>query len=564
MQERQLPGRRVPVTAADRLRTCPPERRMPPLPASQHRRIAGVTIPLFSIWTERSWGIGEIPDLVSFADWIARAGLKLVQILPLGEISGGETSPYSALTAFGIDPMYIALADVPDLPPSEVENALGGPSQLTILSAARKSRRVDYGAVRTLKRRALAWAFERFFERELQPGTERGRAMLEFVRIEAAWLCDYALYRALKDEHGGGPWWSWYRPLRDRDPAALAEARARHQREILEHEYMQWIAHTQWTAMRAGLRERGVEIMGDLPFMVARDSADVWANRDEFRDDAAVGTPPDAFNAEGQDWDLPPYDWSAMRGRGFEWLRRRAKYTGSIYDRFRIDHLVGFYRMYSRRRSERLDAEGKLAAGAFDPAIEKEQLAHGERVLGAMIEGAAQSGARVVAEDLGTVPDFVRASLARLGIPGYKVLIWEKDAETFRDPASYPERSVACFGTHDTDPVASWWEKLTSVERAAVLALPTLAPRAAELGPIFNEAAHRALIGALAGARSELVLLLVQDVLGTHERINTPATTGVHNWTYRLPGTPEELAGDDEVKRRLGAVADALRASGRA
>jgi 4-alpha-glucanotransferase len=147
-----------------------------------------------------------------------------------------------------------------------------------------------------------------------------------------------------------------------------------------------------------------VEIMGDLPFMVGRDSADVWANQGEFRDDASVGVPPDAFNEEGQDWGLPPYDWRVMRANDFAWLRRRCRYTASLYDRFRVDHLVGFYRTYMRENDKRVDARGKLVPGFFDPAEESAQLTHGEAVVRAMVEGAREGGAEIVAEDLGVIP----------------------------------------------------------------------------------------------------------------------------------------------------------------
>ncbi len=137
----------------------------------------------------------------------------------------------------------------------------------------------------------------------------------------------------------------------------------------------------QWYDARARLRALGVEVMGDLPFMVGRDSADVWANQGEFRDDASVGAPPDAFNDQGQDWGLPPYDWRVMRANDFAWLRRRCRYTASLYDRFRIDHLVGFYRTYMRATGHRVDAAGRLVPGFFDPEDEAAQLAHGERVV---------------------------------------------------------------------------------------------------------------------------------------------------------------------------------------
>ncbi len=541
----------------------------PPNNPPRAERLAGVTIPLFSLRGPRSWGIGEIGDLPAFAAWVRKAGIRLIQILPLGEISGGETSPYSALSAFGIDPLYISLADVPDLG-CDVQEALDASSSPVVqqdpghalLGRVRQSHDVDYHAVRAVKKQAFRLAFDRFFEGELPGSTPRALSFRWFCRENAAWLDDFALFRALKDAHEGKAFWSWGERLRDRNPRALSEAHLSLSREVLYHQYLQWIAHTQWYEARARLRAMGVEIMGDLPFMVGRDSADVWAHQGEFRDDASVGVPPDAFNEEGQDWGLPPYDWRAMAVTDFAWLRRRSRYVSSLYDRFRIDHLVGFYRTYMRQNDRRVDARGRLAPGFFDPDVEPAQLAHGERVISAMVEAARESGAELIAEDLGTVPAFVRRSLSRLGVAGYRVLIWEKDDNVFRDPASYPPVSVACFGTHDTAPVAVWWEGLGPEEREGVRRVLRV-PQGVEIGERFTPSVHRALVEALCNSGSDLVLLMAQDLLGTRERINTPATVGNHNWSYRLPATSEDLGRDDEVRARMEMVRSAIENSGR-
>src|SRR5262245_52751767 len=201
---------------------------------SASRRTAGVTIPLFSLRSERSWGIGEIGDLPEFAAWVRGAGIRLIQILPLGEISASETSPYAALTAFGIDPMYIALADVADLG-NDVQAALDrarlhrpealGDSAYGLLARARQSRDVDYGAVRSLKQQAFKVAFGRFHEGEILRSTPRAAAFRAFTQQNEIWLADYTLFRALKDAHQGVAWWQWSEPLRDRRPRALSEAR---------------------------------------------------------------------------------------------------------------------------------------------------------------------------------------------------------------------------------------------------------------------------------------------------------------------------------------------------
>lgn len=538
------------------------------------RRVSGVTIPLFSIRSRRSFGIGEIGDLPELGALLAEAGFSLIQLLPLGEISGGETSPYGALSAFGIDPIYISYADVPDLSPADLRRAIGGEEGALLLEQARGARGVDYKKVRTLKERALSFSFDVFEKGDLKKGGLRAAALAAFVGQNEWWLADYALFRALKDAHGGSAWWDWPSGLKAREPAALEEAKKKLWREILRYQYAQWIAHSQWAEATAKLRARGVAVMGDLPFMVGGDSADVWSNQGEFRVDHSVGVPPDQFDEDGQDWGLPPYAWDAMRGNGFAWLKRRARYTSALYDRFRIDHLVGFYRTYMRPMDKRRNEEtGKLVKGSFDPAEEKAQLAHGEQVVTVMRDAAAEGGAALVAEDLGSVPDFVRASLTRLGVAGYKVLIWEKDAAVFRDPTKYPDVSVGCFGTHDTASVAVWWEGLDAAERKAVLAIPGLAGGTAKgqgqgsaeaLGEAFTPAVHRALLDLIHGSRSELTLLLIQDVLGSRERINTPSTVGEQNWTFRLPGTVADLRADREVQAILAMVRESIAKSGRA
>jgi 4-alpha-glucanotransferase len=517
------------------------------------QRLAGLTIPLFSLRTERSMGIGEIPDLVDAGSLGLRAGLRLIQLLPIGELSGGETSPYGALSAFGIDPVYIAWGSEPDVPADLLDELRPA------LDSLRARASVDYEGVRALKRRILDAAWKEFAARHLAEDTDRARDFNAFVRSQGEWLWDLSLFRALKDDHDNAPWWEWSPPLRDRHATQLEHAAARLRDEIHRYQYAQWIAHSQWSTARARLDEMGVSLMGDLPFMVGRDSADVWSKRDEFRHDASVGVPGDQFNEEGQEWGLPPYNWPVMRTNGFRWLRARARYAGMLGDRFRVDHLVGFYRTYSRPLDRLRSSDGKLLPGSFDPPTEPEQLAHGEAVLRAMMEGAQEHGARVIAEDLGVIPDYVRPSLLSLGIPGYKVLRWEQDHGRFRDPKTYPRVSVACFGTHDTDPVASWWQSMPEWERRAAahaFGVPTSEPW-------WNDVVHEALLAGLLGAAGDLALLMWQDVLGTLDRINTPSTVGPHNWTWRMPVTIGESLSDERLLAALDRVRRAVERSGR-
>jgi 4-alpha-glucanotransferase len=179
-----------------------------------------------------------------------------------------------------------------------------------------------------------------------------------------------------------------------------------------------------------------------------------------------------------------------------------------------------------------------------------------------MIEASRAHGADLVAEDLGVIPNFVHPSLAGMDVPGYRVLIWEQRDGVFRDPAQYPARSVACFSTHDTAPVSVWWRSIPRWEREAVCRLAGMGGH----GPLdaeFTPAAHSALLDTLLASRSELVLLLAQEVLGDDARVNTPGTVGPANWTWRLPRVISALGDDPAAAASIARVRDAIARAGR-
>jgi 4-alpha-glucanotransferase len=495
-------------------------------------RRAGLLLPLFSCPTAASWGVGEIPDLEAAAAWLSGAGLRVLQLLPVNEMAPGQASPYSAISAMAIDPIYIRLPGVPEF------DALGGEAALSpddreALAEARTATQIDYAAVRRLKQAALAASFARFVEAEWCRDTERARTLKRFVCEQAWWIEDYALFRALHAREGERPWSEWPDPLQRRDPAAIDRARRELSRDVVFFQYLQWLAATEWRRVRQRLR--GVALFGDLPFMVDADSADVWARAHQFRLDVNIGAPPDAFSADGQDWGTPLYDWDVIAREDFRWLRERARRGADLFDGFRIDHLVGFYRTYGRPKDGR--------PPYFTPADEPAQTALGERVLSIFRE----PGSEIVAEDLGTVPDFVRESLARLGVPGFKVLRWERywhaEGQPFRDPASYPPVSVAASGTHDTEPLAVWWTRASEDERRKVAALPTIRRLSggADLAAASADAVRDILVEALFASGSDLVLLPVQDVFGWSARINDPAVIAGSNWVFRLPWPVDRL-----------------------
>lgn len=513
-------------------------------------RRSGVLLPLFSCPSSTSWGIGDIGDLRPIAAWLSEAGQRVLQLLPLNEMATGEQSPYSALSAMALDPIFICLAQVPEWAAVGGESALTG-SERAALAGVRAASYVQYAGVRALKRRALWHAFDRFDEAEWRHNTPRAEALRRFVSREAWWIEDYALFRALHDREGARPWREWPDLLRRRDPRTLEQAHAELSRDVRFYQYLQWIANTQWEAARHAAHALGVALFGDLPFMVDGNSADVWAYQHQFRLDASIGVPPDAFSATGQDWGMPAYRWDALAADDFRWLRHRARRSAALFDGYRVDHLVGFYRTYSRPR------DGGLPS--FSPAEEPDQIALGER----MLQIFREPGSEIIAEDLGTVPDFVRASLARLKVPGFRVFRWEREwnapDQPFKDPRHYPALSVATSGTHDTETLASWWALAPDKERRDILAIPSLRELSAGrdlLEAPFAPAVRDAILETLMASGSDLLLIPVQDVFGWTDRINEPATVTPRNWTFRLPW-PSDALGDaldaEERKRMLRA-----------
>jgi len=488
---------------------------------------------------------------VTLAAWHRRAGLDFLLMLPVNELApSGHHSPYATVSAMAIDPIYLRLADVPDFV------AAGGVDRLTAeqraqLEAVRRSPQVDYDAVREVKEAALRIAFARFEHGRGPRHVARAADLAAFMAREAEWLDDYVLFRALRDRFASQPWWEWPDGLAARQPSSLAVARRSLKREVRFHAYLQWLADGQWQAAREAA---GIRFFGDLPFVVGADSADVWQHQEKFDRELSVGTPPDAFSAEGQDWGLPAYRWDRVEGDDFAWLRARARRGTELFDGYRVDHVIGFYRTYVR------DAAG---VGRFTPEDPAAQQALGRKIM----QVFQASGAAILAEDLGTVPDFLRESLNELGVPGYKVFRWERawkeHGHPFLDPRGYAALSVTTTGTHDTESLSEWWDAAPIEERAEVLKVPDLAHAGFSPDSPFDARLRDAFLAAIYRSGANLVLLPIQDIFGWRDRINVPGTVGSGNWTWRLPFSVGDLLTRPDAAERATFLQQLARETGR-
>ncbi len=511
------------------------------------KRAAAILLPLFSLRTDEDLGRGEIGGLRPLARWMLEMGHRALQLLPLSESAAGENSPYSALSVFSIDPLYISPGELAGVPAAELNRAR---------AQAGGRRCVPRAELRALKLPLLAAAFAHF-RAHADPADRR--AFDEFAAANHHWLDDYALFRALKERFEWADWRQWPEELKQRDHAAIAAARRELEEPIAMYSYWQYVAQRQWIEARAELAAMGVGLIGDLAFLPACDSSDVWANQHLFMPDRLVGAPPDAFSAKGQRWGLPMPNWPRMRADDSRWWRERARQAARMFDMLRIDHVVGFYRTYS------FGADPEVP-GEFFPLSEAEQREQGEAFFTMLKQEVGEDA--IIGEDLGTVPPWVRLSLTALGVLGLKVFRWEKKdwqtpRERFIPPAQYPEVSVAVTGTHDTETVAQWWRE-TALAQRAQLAKAMGFPKALDpAAPALDMDLLDAILVALFASPSRLMMAPVQDLFGWEERINLPGSIDDSNWTYRLPETIERLSADPAIRQRMSKLREMAHRSDR-
>ncbi len=554
------------------------------------KKLAGVLVPLFALRGAGDLGIGDTGALRAMISWAARQHIGAVQILPVNE-PGGDHSPYNLLSAMALDPLTIETV------PGSLPGLTAGAFE-TIVSAHPPiaGGPVDYDSVSSLKHALLQVAFTEFC---LEPAGEDAARMARFEARHAGWLPDYALHRALVDWHGGSEvaddW-----PAEHRSPAA---ARAWVQglgdpepflQKVRFRVFVQWVAHEQWAAVRAYADSANVLLIGDVPVGVSRHSADVWCNPSQFDLTRTSGAPPekvfqcDPFTAQwGQNWGFPLYNWEAMSRDNFLWWRRRLRLATSIFHLLRVDHALGFFRIYSFpwRPEENARFTGLtqteaavLTGGPLPRFIERDDTTpenrafnqrHGEMIFKIFAEEVLPS--RLLAEDLGEVAPYVRPTLDRLGIPGFKIPQWEMTGDHFTKGADYPRASVTTFATHDHPPIRVLWDDLleqTSSDdpqhRAAALRqmqrfMEFCGDRSLRLPAPFNEKVHRAFIRGLLESNARLAIPMLPDLFGTTERFNIPGSAATLNWTCRMP---DPISAWDH-KPILKFFRNAIRASGR-
>jgi 4-alpha-glucanotransferase len=442
-----------------------------------------------------------------FVDWLAVAGQKLWQMLPLGPVGMGD-SPYMCLSAFAGEPMLIDLKELFDrgwLPKGALEQV---PSF--------NKHKVHFGDVKSFRMEILRTAAKNFFEKDAKAEVDDFRA---FCKKQKAWLEDYALFMALIQKYNGAEWSTWDPELVKRSPAAMKKVRTELEQEIGFWEFTQWCFFRQWFALKRYANERGVKIVGDIPIFIAFQSADVWANPHLFHLDknmkpkVVAGVPPDYFSVTGQRWGNPLYDWKAMHEEHYSWFIERIKTTLELVDIVRIDHFRGFAGYWEIPATEATAVKGRWVKGPgaklFD-AIEKK--------LGKM---------PIIAEDLGEITPDVVELRDRYDFPGMRILQFAFAADTKNNflPHNYIANTVVYSGTHDNDTTIGWFTSATEREREFVK----------KYVGTSGEQIHWDLMRIASQSVAVMAVFPFQDVLGlgTEARMNMPGHA-LGNWSWRF------------------------------
>lgn len=563
---------------------------------SPEQKIGGILTPVSAIRGQNDIGIGDTESLVEFAGWARKKGFRLIQILPVNE-TGADHSPYNIISSIAYEPCTLSVSPkwLPDVSEQEFDDV----TRKHDVDSLREGP-VRYGSVKLLKGELLTIGHNNL------TGTKgkraRVRAFEKFLDSKSEWLEPYALFRALCSWNNNDEvvtnWPEEHRSLAAaRDWLAALETKKKHQfQELVSfYSYVQWIAAEQWKAVREEFDKLGMALMGDIPVGVSIYSADVWAEPQLFDLKRSSGAPPEkVFKSDpftenwGQNWGFPLYNWEAMSRDNFAWWRRRLREARAVFHLLRVDHALGFFRIYNfpwrpeenARFTYLTPGQAKEITGGplpgfaeFDdstPENRERNRCQGDMLFRMLLEETGPH--RLIAEDLGELSPYVRPTLQALEIPGFKIPQWERDKAGVMLPgASYQRLSLATFATHDHPTIRQFWEEwgkdsLNPATRNKALAemreiLVFCGRQDLEVPQEFTPEIHAILIGGLFACNSWLAVHQITDLFGLRERFNVPGAVGDTNWTTRVNGQISEW--DKMFKKEILTATLALKETGR-
>mgnify|MGYP001746641029 FL=1 len=527
-------------------------------------RMNGLTMHLYSLRSERNWGIGDFTDLLNLMKYAAEKKLDFVGINPLHALFTSKpafASPYSPSSREWLNPIYLDVEKVGAFTYNEqLKNWLAQPKIRQRIAALRITETVTYTAVWACKRDALHMAFNAF-EQDTCEAAENERAAFEaFVLEKGKALQGFGLFEAL-DQYYSRPgqvgWQSWPSEFHQPDGEAVEKFARNHEREIRFYMWLQWLCAEQLREVNQAAAEYGVKlgIYGDLAVGVARGSADTWLNRQDYCMDLSVGAPPDPLGPTGQNWDLPPLNPLMLKHTGYEKFAHLLRENMRLYGVLRIDHVMALCRLWWVLNGKTADFGAYVHYDA-------------EVMFAILALESRRNRCVIIGEDLGTVPDEARHLLNRYQVFSYKVMYFSKGWNGFQLPEEYPEQAITVISTHDVAPLAGYW---TGKDLDTMFKLGTL-PDAATFQTALDEREHdkadlldklketgclgadvqmpakadETLLAALhkygALSRSKLYAVQLENLLGVIDNLNVPGVTeGYPNWAQKMPVSLEDF-----------------------
>ena len=468
--------------------------------------------------------MGEFLDLIPLIDWCGKIGIEIIQLLPLND-NGNGSSPYSSLSAFALNPIHLSLHSLPEWTSI---SALGPLYQE--LQNLLSHQRVDYEAVRRLKNQFLKLYF--LHQGSAILGSQKYAAFAN----EQSWLMPFSLFKALKFKTEWSSWLNWPKEWKPTAKGLNDALLRENQEEVNFHAFVQFLCYEQLSSVKRYANQRHVFLKGDIPILIDKESADVWANNDIFYLNYSAGAPPDMYSPDGQDWGFPIYNWDALAQQDYKWWTDRLNTASHYYDLFRLDHIVGFYRIWA------IGLGSSLGHSGFFPKDREEWVQHGEKIMRALVSHCSMLP---IGEDLGTVPNEVRHNLASLGICGTKVIRWERLWEgnkQFIPFNTYEPLSMTTVSTHDSETLQLWWTQ--QIEEAKEFSRFMGWP----YSPKLSIDRHREMLYDSHHTSSLFHINLLQEYLALFPDMTWP---NPEEERINVPGTVSDKNGATDTSRRL-------------
>ncbi len=510
---------------------------------TKFERNAGILMPVSSL--PSPYGIGTFgKDAYDFVTFVKECNHKYWQVLPLGPTTYGD-SPYQSYSAFAGNPYFVdldMLIEAGFLLKSEVisrdwgdgivpvnvseDDAVNGRFGTYRDGNIGDERYVSYEKIYNNRFDILRIAYNRFkaacaeSKKTLAKGLPLYKQFDNFVKDNADWLEDYALFMALKSHFNNVSWGEWETDIKFRKPEAMSRYEEQLSDDIGYWKFIQFEFYLQWNALKQYANSNGIEIIGDIPIYMGYDSVDVWANQGEFQLDEnltpikVAGVPPDAFSDAGQKWGNPLYDYDKMEANGFSWWRKRMAASAKLYDVIRIDHFIGIVKYYTIPADMPDARQGEYRQGP------------GQKLLDVINESIGDK--KIIAEDLGVEVPEVAKILKENGYPGMKVLefAFGGDRKNPHLPYNYTQNLVCYGGTHDNETLLGFFEDRDDWELGYAYDYLDTRDKGRMVDQVFRAAYSSVAV---------LTVFAVQDILklGNWARMNLPSSMG-NNWKWRM------------------------------